>query len=106
MYSIHANKEYNTHRHTHTTEELHFVQLLSFSHPIAVGLCGEPHTCAGAPQLPALRIALGADGGHRGGVGIGEGGAARAMLGLLNLLDAGPPLSGLSYLRVIAYYSY
>ena len=68
---------------------------------IAVGLCGEPHTCAGAPQLPALRIALGADGGHRGGVGIGEGGAARAMLGLLSLLGAGPPLSGLSHLRLI-----
>ena len=29
-------------------------------------------------------------------------GAARAMLGLLNLLGAGPPLSGLSHLRVIA----
>ena len=80
------------------------MQILSFFHPIAVGLCGEPHTCAGAPQLPALRIALGADGGHRGG--IGEGGAARAMLGLLSLLGAGPPLSGLSHLRVIAYYSY
>ena len=44
------------------------VQMLSFS---ALGLRGEPHPCPRAPQLPALRPALGADGGHRGGVGIG-----------------------------------
>ena len=41
--------------------------------PRPEGLRGEPHARARSPELPALRIAGGPDGGDRGGAGDSTG---------------------------------